>query len=662
MGIGGRVTLMHLEEKSRRRAASASSSKKPTKKRRKPEPEAISDALIQTICERLARNKPVRRMLPERGRLHVDRQLPFLCVYRRRRNDPGTHKFVMGEASYLIAPDGAGHRESVAELVREVVRTLAPQFGAFLLIEVWAGTAREDRNAPAVFRVVAPRSVALASTVDVLAQRLSEIRVLKRRVEVDVDHRDECSPPGLEPLLGRREAVELGCASVGLAIPPVHHNPDTGRAYPVLLRSLRRAVGQALRPTFHRFARSQTTHRPPHYHELGRRAVVKAVWQVDRELGEVSDALDFLLLATPVNSDDAWRKFKRSKFTRAPEFYYRPTPYDPPLLKRRLYRIPIARVEDPALQRLFSEKQEELDRKITMLRDRDTPRFLYGSLQLYGAVEDGLLRLARQLLRKLPSRSRDEPSKGQLDARAFAARARDECDRYREVHPDFAARTRITGSVAGIMVSRGVLLINPNTKVPRSRVDALLQHEVGTHLLTYFNGRAQPFKQLCSGFAGYEELQEGLAVLAEYLVGGLSRRRLRQLAARVVAAHNVTDGASFVEAFRILDRDYDFAQKSAFSITMRVFRGGGLTKDAVYLRGLRRILEYVNRGGKLEPLFIGKIAIDQIPIMEELQLRRVLKPAPLQPVYLDRNDVTKRLTGLRDGQPSVLALVMPQRL
>ncbi|NIQ16470.1 MAG: DUF1704 domain-containing protein, partial [Candidatus Dadabacteria bacterium] len=69
------------------------------------------------------------------------------------------------------------------------------------------------------------------------------------------------------------------------------------------------------------------------------------------------------------------------------------------------------------------------------------------------------------------------------------------------------------------------------------RVEALLQHEIGTHALTYFNGLSQPFKQLCIGLSGYEELQEGLAVLAEYLVGGLSKPRLRLLAGRVVAVN-----------------------------------------------------------------------------------------------------------------------------
>ena len=44
---------------------------------------------------------------------------------------------------------------------------------------------------------------------------------------------------------------------------------------------------------------------------------------------------------------------------------------------------------------------------------------------------------------------------------------------------------------------------------------ALLAHEVGTHIVTYVNGKAQPFRQLYAGLAGYEAFQEGIAVLAE---------------------------------------------------------------------------------------------------------------------------------------------------
>jgi uncharacterized protein (TIGR02421 family) len=172
---------------------------------------------------------------------------------------------------------------------------------------------------------------------------------------------------------------------------------------------------------------------------------------------------------------------------------------------------------------------------------------------------------------------------------------------------------------------------------------------VGTHVLTYFNGKAQPFQQLYTGLAGYEELQEGLAVLAEYLVGGLSKSRLRLLAGRVIAARCLVDGASFVDTFRVLTKSYRFKQHTAFVITARIYRGGGLTKDAVYLRGLVGVLKYIGRGGTLEPLYVGKIAANHIPIIQELQLRQVLRPVPLYPRYLQNPETAEKLQRLKQG-------------
>ncbi|HMQ55943.1 MAG TPA: DUF1704 domain-containing protein, partial [Anaerolineae bacterium] len=168
-------------------------------------------------------------------------------------------------------------------------------------------------------------------------------------------------------------------------------------------------------------------------------------------------------------------------------------------------------------------------------------------------------------------------------------------------------------------------------------------------------------QQLYAGLAGYEELQEGLAVLAEFLVGGLSRPRLRLLAGRVVAAQCLIEGATFIETFRVLYRTYGFSQRTAFTVTMRIYRGGGLTKDAVYLRGLVAVLKYIAEGGQLDPLFVGKIAADHVPIIKELQWRQVLRPTPLYPRYMRTPELNQRLAYLRQGV-SVLNLLDRKKL
>ena len=625
----------------------------------------ISALLIKAVCRRLSQGKQVRRTLPEKGRLHVDRQLPFLCVYRRpdSMEDAGTDALVKGEAAYLIAPGSEEHRNGVAQLVCGVVKTMVVEFGALLIVEVWASPGDGKSSDPAVptvppkFRVLAPPSAAFAKTVDVLARRLGKIKVMKQSVTVEVVDDEPIVPPGMAPLLEPAEAAALNCWTIGLVVPPVYRANKTGQQFPLLMRQFRRRLGRALKETFYRFSHAQTTHRPPHYNELGRRAVVKAVWEIDRRLGEVSSAFDFLLQVTPVNSEDAWQTFQESGFQHTPEFHYRPAPFDPALLKRQLYQVPIERVEDPALQHIFQEKQQELDRKITMLAERDTPQFRYGSLQLFGKVEDDLFQLATELLARLPRCAEGESAKGQIDAEALATAARAEFECYRAVHPEFTAKVEVSRKAAGIMVSRGTLLINRDTRVARSRVEALLQHEVGTHLLTYFNGRAQPFRQLYSGLAGYDALQEGLAVLAEYLVGGLDRGRLRQLAARVVGVRHMIDGASFVETYQTLTHTFGFPPKNAFTIAMRVYRGGGLTKDAVYLRGLRQILAYLSRGGKLASLFVGKFAVNHVSVINELRLRQVLRDPPLCPRYMDNPESLERLASLAAGNKCVLDLI-----
>jgi uncharacterized protein (TIGR02421 family) len=177
----------------------------------------------------------------------------------------------------------------------------------------------------------------------------------------------------------------------------------------------------------------------------------------------------------------------------------------------------------------------------------------------------------------------------------------------------------------------------------------LLQHEVGTHVVTFYNGKAQPLRQLYSGLAGYDPLQEGIAVLAEYLVGGLTPNRLRLLAARVVGVHGMLKGAAFEEVYRELTEAYGFSERQAFTITMRIFRGGGLTKDAAYLRGLAELLDYLGKGGKIEPLIVGKIATGHLPVIRELRLRGVLKAPPLRPRYFDNPVAIKRAERVRSG-------------
>ena len=617
----------------------------------------ITDQFISQVDARLSENRRVRRNLPIWGRVHIDRQLPFLCVYRRptRRQDEGTERLIMGQPSYIIA---SGHRTlgaSLSQLVGSIMQSMSSVFGSFLIVEIWSGLEDDlQREADSVlstpaFSIVVPDCDGLENTIETLENELANIAVHQTRATVNLVNTGRPTPPRFPALLSETTANEPGCEIIGIVVKPIYRHLETGESLPLVHEAMIRDFNLALQRTFFTFVRTQTKYRPHHYQVLGRHATVKAVWQIDKQLAEISSSFDFLLQVTPVNADEAWTRFKRRRFERLPAFLYRPHSVDPALLKRQLWNIGVERVEDPTLQHMFREKRKELDIQISMLGNINKCSFFFGSMQLYGQLDDELITTARELLEMISPHSREQSGHRTLNARELASYARTEIERYRQEFSDFDAQVHVQDSITGLLVSHGNLLVGDKVRIPESRIEALLGHEIGTHLLTYYNGKAQPFKLLYSGLAGYEVLQEGLAVLAEYLVGGLSKPRLRLLAARVIATQSLIEGATFFDTFRLLKDTYGFKQRLAFNVVMRVFRAGGLTKDAVYLRGLIQLLRYLHKEPLNDLFFIGKIAIDHIPIIQELRRRQVLQAPSLYPHFLNAPHAASRLERLSQG-------------
>lgn len=609
----------------------------------------ITNELIDEISQQLANNQSVRRKLHKHGRVHIDRQLPFLCLYRHPvdRNDQGDETLILGQAAYLETTADPALQDKVSKLVTNIVKTQSAAFGGFLLIELWSGEVHEETEQPAkpAFHLHAPRQNAPNKVLDSFENALLKTRLRKQVASVEVSFEDDCSPPGLAPLLTAEQSKQFECLYLGLEINPVYRDSITGEVLPFAMRVMRHALTRALKKVCYSFSHHSTHYRPAHYHELGRRTMTKAVWDTDQQLAAISKNFDLLLHVTPVNAYETWLSFEKSNYSQTPEFHYRPRSADPALLKRELYQAPLEMIEDPTLADLFSSKREELDRQITLLNDRNRPQFLHGSIQLFGKIDATLLNSAKQLLAQS---NNDFPPTGEIfDAEQFAQKAREEIAWYQQSDPSLAPKVEVRDDITGILVSHGNFLIGSDAHVSEARLRATLNHEIGTHALTYHNGKKQPLQQLYAGMAGYEELQEGLAVMAEYLAGGLTLPRLQLLAGRVIAVDSIISGADFIETFKTLQQEYGFKPYTAFNLTMRVYRGGGYTKDMVYLRGLLMLLNYFQDDGELEILYSGKFAMEHLPLLHELRWREVLQPIAITPRYLTDDQALQRLNALK---------------
>lgn len=357
---------------------------------------------------------------------------------------------------------------------------------------------------------------------------------------------------------------------------------------------------------------------------------------VDHALAQLSASIRFLLDVTPVDAHEARDAFFTQGTT--PRFTYRDLSVDPDVVAAQLDAIDLGSVTDPTVAHLLRAKHREVELQVEMLRARDTPDFLALSLEAYGAVSPTLLRQGQALLAALPPEEDAAP----LDADAFHELALAEIEHYRTISPDVDMQAQVRPDVSGVMVEGNALMIPENVRVAASRANALLQHEIGTHLVTQVNGSRQPLQCLGQGLAAYDETQESLAVLAEIACGGLTTARLRQLGARVVTVHAMVSGADFATACTALT-DAGMPRATAFTTTMRIYRAGGLTKDAIYLRGLLDLLAHIADGGRTDLFFLGKFSLRDLPLVTDLHDRGLLVPALITPRYLHDPQAGERI-------------------
>lgn len=364
---------------------------------------------------------------------------------------------------------------------------------------------------------------------------------------------------------------------------------------------------------------------------------------IDRQLSEICGLLPMLHLLTPTNVPETRGAFLAGEVDE-PEFKYRSLP-DLDAIGTELAGINPEEAVDPILTHMIRGMHRELQRRLELLRNRNTDRFLLTAIETFGSVDQPLLDLAFEILAKVPP---GPPAPDHLSAVAVAERADRELDHYRARFPELTAQVHVTVTAPGVLVENGDLFIGADTTVAMTRVEQLIQHEIGVHVLTHVNGTAQPIRMLAVGLAGYEETQEALGVLAEHLSGGLGPGRLRVLALRVLAARAVSDGIGFRETSELL-REQGAGRHLAFMTTMRAHRSGGMTKDALYLGGLPRLLAHLSEGGRLDSLLVGKISLSDEPLVADLLDRGVLIEPPLTPRFLESESAVERLDLIREG-------------
>ncbi|WKN46271.1 flavohemoglobin expression-modulating QEGLA motif protein [Tunicatimonas pelagia] len=570
------------------------------------------------ITKKIINSEPIQQELQKGYWLQLDLPLPVLVVFHQPEARLELNSLVRGESSYLIVPDKPDALVPVQDLLKKIITLRAGQYGAFLLLDIrFDAATRSDLK-------ISYHHQKSQATVATLVEELNALKALNNALTI-VENQRALPDGSIDELLDMH-----GGTRIQVSLPRMFAHPGQDESYPVLLRNFRDSFSKALRQALYTFLRVQTNYKITHPRTLGRTTVDDAFWQADRQLYKLESSFRFLMLVSAINMDAAWQDFQAGNYQKEPAFYYPILPIDPEERKHVLYGIDIDAVHDPGLAFLLRDKRKELDIQLDMLSERGTESFLYSSIRLYKTIDEELLQLAQLLLEEIPVQKVDA---GTHSAEQFAQRVKEEFAFYRQQDPGFGTKVHLGSTIPGLMVSHGELYIPNSIMLRQSRVEALIQHEVGTHVLTYYNGSQQPIRLMRLGLADYDELQEGLAVLTEYLIGGLDPLRMRLLAARVVVAYERMRHTSFQDVFALLTEQHGFRPHTAFSTVARIYQAGGFTKDLIYLRGFIRVWQHLQQGNSLEPLLMGKIAVKHIDTVEALRERGILQPPAIRPRY-----------------------------
>ena len=294
------------------------------------------------------------------------------------------------------------------------------------------------------------------------------------------------------------------------------------------------------------------------------------------------------------------------------------------------------------------------DQTAGLLSAVGTKAFHRHSLALYGGpaspVADGR-RTALDLARRLDALLADFEGGAKLEPPEVlsAADIKARLDAILPAHLGAAApRVGISANVSGkAAAARSYIKLRADALFSDLDVTQLLHHEAFVHIATGKNGEAQEnFPLLAESHPGNARTQEGLAVFAEFISGGLDPRRFRRLADRVIAIDMAANGADFVQVFEFFrERSVHDAPFEAFESARRVFRGGVVsggapfTKDSVYLGGLLEVHNFLRAAVRtgdsafIRLLFVGKIDLAELPAMKLLQEEGLIAPARYLPPW-----------------------------
>lgn len=204
----------------------------------------------------------------------------------------------------------------------------------------------------------------------------------------------------------------------------------------------------------------------------------------------------------------------------------------------------------------------------------------------------------------------DDPA----EPRSLVCRMREEIGRRR-----LAVRVVVSSSIAPLAAAGdGVVHVAAGRRVTEADVERTVVHELDGHIVPGIRASSSPFGLLSIGSARGSDGQEGYALALERRGGHLRRMRRIELATRHLAARLAHAGASFGDVV-LCGLGRGAPREVAVRAACRVFRGGGLGREAAYLPALIEVERALEARPAIEAILgAGRLSVEAAVALGEI--------------------------------------------
>ena len=345
----------------------------------------------------------------------------------------------------------------------------------------------------------------------------------------------------------------------------------------------------------------------------------KVIKNIDKKICEIDSRIKLLSNINPKNLAEQKTIFLAHP-DYSPRFFYRESTIDFDQIRTDLKKIP--RNVNHFLFPLYANKIESIENKLHLLESTDSKDFGVFSKKLFGPITQNIYKSALRFLRDQSGNLKPDESPELETKQAI------------EVLNNFLNVNKLThweikileDSVSDIQVTkRNSILLKKGATFKKNRLKALLVHEIGTHVFRFENGKNQPFEILERGTANYLHTEEGLAVWNQNQLALNLGDKFLKPAYHIIAIY-MAERMSFRDLFHYLKTTHNLEDELAWDLCVKSKRGlkstdlrTAFTKGSIYFTGERAVKKFLKQGGKIEDLYVGKIDIEDLPLIQKIE-------------------------------------------